>query len=72
MAIIGVDVDAAVEPILTLFNRSNLTRSGVRHSRIALFKQSIYVCTVCRFTYKIDKYIYLYTLFALFITQLHK
>ena len=32
VAIIGVDVDAAVEPILTLFNRSNLTRSGVRHS----------------------------------------
>ena len=43
VAIIGGDVDAAVEPILTLFNRSNLTRSGVRHSRIALFKQSIII-----------------------------
>ena len=29
MTIIGVDVDAAVEPILTLFSGSNLTGSGV-------------------------------------------
>ena len=29
VTIIGVDVDAAMEPILTLFSGSNLTGSGV-------------------------------------------
>ena len=29
MAIIGVDVDAAMEPILTLFSGNNSTGSGV-------------------------------------------
>ena len=29
VTIIGVDVDAAVKPILTLFNGSNSTESGV-------------------------------------------
>ena len=72
VTIIGVDVDTAVEPILTLFSGSNSARSGVRHSRIALFKPSIYVCTVYRLMYKIDIYKSIYTLFALFIVHLHK
>ena len=32
VTIIGVDVDTAVKPILTLFSGSNSARSGVRHS----------------------------------------
>ena len=36
MTIIGVDVDAAVEPILTLFSGSNSAGNGVRHSCIQI------------------------------------
>ena len=54
VAIIGVDVDAAVDPILTLFNRNNSTGSGVSgtflNTELHIELVILHNCTICQFS----------------------
>ena len=49
VTIIGVDVDAAMEPILTLFSGNNSAGNGVRRIQIELVIHVLHNCTCVLF-----------------------